>query len=135
MVFLFFLDMEGSMRKKSKVRYYLEIKSGESNTAVAAYLAEHCIGDEAWSRNQEDTKGNLHDVCEVPGFKVLKLAQSLARQDARIRFGYWERKGDRARLSPASFLLEQGKIRRSAKYRRAEAAIPPPKSRLTLALG
>ncbi|MGB4833960.1 MAG: hypothetical protein WBP40_02940 [Candidatus Moraniibacteriota bacterium] len=122
------------MVDKLKVRYFLEIKSGESNAVVAAYLAEYCIGEEAWSRNQEDTKGGVHDVCEVPGFKVLKLAQSIARQDSRIRFGYWERKSVRARLSPASFLLEQGKTRRSAKYRRAEAATPPPKSRLTSAL-
>ncbi len=45
------------MVDKLKVRYFLEIKSGESNAVVAAYLAEYCIGEEAWSRNQEDTKG------------------------------------------------------------------------------
>lgn len=123
------------MRKKPVVRYYLEIKSGEGNVAVAEYLAAHCIGgDEAWMRNQEDTQGKLHDVCEVPTFKDLKLARSIERQDSRIRFGYWERRGDGARLSPASFLLSQGRIRRSVNYKRAQAAVPPSKSKLTTAL-
>jgi hypothetical protein len=59
------------MVDKLKVRYFLEIKSGESNAVVAAYLAEYCIGEEAWSRNQEDTKGGVHDVCAFSG-KLLK---------------------------------------------------------------
>jgi hypothetical protein len=122
------------MRKKRKITYFLEIKSGEANSAIAAYLSELCIGAEAWARQQMDNDGKLHDVCEMPNFGALTVARSIARQDNRISLGYWERVGDRGYLYPAEFLLNQGRIRRSVKYRRAEAATPPPKSRLTSAL-
>lgn len=127
--------MGDAMRKRRRIRYFLEIKSGEANSTIAVYLSELCIGEEAWLRNQLGNDGELHDVCEVPSFRALKIAQSIARQDSRILFGYWERVGDRGCLYPAKFLLKQGRIRRSVKYQRAQAAIPPPGSKLTSALG
>lgn len=108
----------------AKVKYFLEIKSGEGNDHIAAYLAEFCIGEEAWSRNQEDTNGNLHDVCEMPSFKVLKLAQTIERQDTRISFGYWERQGEHGRLRPADYLLDRRVIRRTKEYRRIKGLLP-----------
>ncbi|TXH07970.1 MAG: hypothetical protein E6Q06_01165 [Candidatus Moraniibacteriota bacterium] len=108
---------------KPKVRFFLEIKSGEGNSSIAAYLAEFCIGKEAWLRSQEDTGGNFHDVCEVPNFNALKMAWTLARQDSRISFDYWKRDGDRGRLRSARYLLESRRIRRTAEYRKAEAEL------------
>ena len=111
------------------MKYFVEALTAEATDRINNFLLSLSCTPE-WSSNQEDTSGQLHDVCEVYSLRNAKRIQSVTHDDSRVRVRHWKREDTGgARLESAKFLVIVApaiKIRRTAKFKKAVEQIPKP---------